>query len=351
MPGWTARRTAGCSPTSARPTVPGSTAGGSGSPSPCGQGTRSALAPPRSCSGCCLEEVSRDALRVRSVTTVLFVRHGLTALTGPVLAGWTPGVVLDDRGRAQARALAARLAQVPLHAIVTSPLERCRQTAEAIAAASTLDGSPPIHPPPIHEDERVGECRYGDWTGKQIKKLAREPLWRVVQAHPSAARFPGPDGESILDMQHRAIAAVRDWNARLGQDATYAICSHGDVIKSLIADSLGMHIDQFQRIQVDPCSLTVIRYTPLRPFLVRMNDTGGGAEGLVRLPKASQGTRHGASDAVVGGGAGAVSGAGAGTEGGHDRNGSQAVPVRDSAGRDMDGAVGPGGGRRRAADT
>ena len=76
------------------------------------------------------------------------------------------------------------------------------------------------------------------------------------------------------DVQHRAVGAVREWNARLGRDAVYLICSHGDVIKSSIADSLGMHLDLFQRIQVDPCSLTVIRYTPLRPFLLRMNDTG-----------------------------------------------------------------------------
>ena len=86
------------------------------------------------------------------------------------------------------------------------------------------------------------------------------------------------------DMQHRAVAAVRDWNARLGKDATYLICSHGDVIKAIVADSLGLHLDQCQRIQADPCSLTVIRYTPLRPFLVRMNDRGGGVDDL--MPRA-----------------------------------------------------------------
>jgi probable phosphoglycerate mutase len=101
----------------------------------------------------------------------------------------------------------------------------------------------------------------------------------VVQAHPSGARFPGEDGESMPDVQHRAVGAVREWNARLGRDATYLICSHGDVIKSLIADSLGMHLDLFQRIQVDPCSLTAIRYTPFRPFLRRMLDTGGTVSG------------------------------------------------------------------------
>jgi probable phosphomutase (TIGR03848 family) len=229
------------------------------------------------------------------VTLVLLVRHGLTAVTGSVLSGWTPGVALDDRGAAQAQALADRLAPVALDAIVSSPLDRCAQTAAAIAA-----GRPEER---VHYDERLGECKYGDWTGKPLKKLAKEPLWRVVQQHPSAARFPGPDGESMLDMQHRTVAAVRDWNSALGQDATYLICTHGDVIKAIVTDALGLHLDQCQRVQADPCSLTVIRYTPLRPFLVRMNDTGGDVAGLVRHAGSPPG-RRAESDGVVGGGAG-----------------------------------------------
>ena len=229
------------------------------------------------------------------MTLVLLVRHGLTAGTGTVLTGRTPGIPLDGRGREQAAALAARLAAVPLDAIITSPLERCRQTADAIASARNG------HPVAVQEDERLAEVRYGDWTGKPLKRLAKDPLWRVVQAHPSGVRFPGEDGESMPDVQHRAVGAVREWNARLGRDATYLICSHGDVIKSLIADSLGMHLDLFQRIQVDPCSLTAIRYTPYRPFLLRMNDTGGTVSGLVRP---DQRPRQKDEDAVVGGGAG-----------------------------------------------
>jgi len=248
------------------------------------------------------------------VTTVLLVRHGLTATTGQVLTGWTPGVGLDDRGRAQARALGARIAAVPLDAIVTSPLDRCQQTvAELIAArtagdpgsdtgSDTGNGQAPRMSGRVIDD-RVGECKYGDWTGRPLAELVKEPLWPVVQAHPSAVTFPGIGGESMLDMQHRAVAAVRDWNVRLGRDATYLICSHGDVIKAIVADALGLHLDQYQRIVADPCSLTVISYTTLRPFVLRLNDTGGGVADLLPRPAAGD-----SSDAVIGGGAGSSAG-------------------------------------------
>lgn len=231
------------------------------------------------------------------MTTVLLVRHGLTATTGQVLTGWTPGIGLDERGKTQAEKLATRLEQVDLDAIVTSPLQRCCETARAIADRRSG--------PKIEEDERLGECGYGEWTGKALKDLEKDPLWPVVQQHPSAVTFPG--GESMLGMQHRAVSAVREHNARLGEHATYLICSHGDVIKAIVADSLGLHLDQSQRIQVDPCSLTVIRYTSLRPFLVRMNDTGD-----VQLPKSpkgqegDEGQEGSGSDAMVGGGAGSA---------------------------------------------
>jgi probable phosphomutase (TIGR03848 family) len=235
------------------------------------------------------------------VTLVLVVRHGLTASTGSALTGWTPGVVLDDRGNKQARELGDRLAGVRLDAIVSSPLERCQQTAAAIAAANEANAVPKLT---VQTDDRLGECRYGDWTGQPLKRLAKDPLWRVVQQHPSAVTFPGKDGESMIAMQHRAVSAVRDWNARLGRDAAYLICSHGDVIKAILADSLGMHLDMCQRIQVDPCSLSVVRYTPVRPFVVRMNDTGGDVTALMRHDRPKPGGLGGDSDAEIGGGGG-----------------------------------------------
>lgn len=241
--------------------------------------------------------------------TVLLVRHGrTTANTAGVLAGWTPGVLLDDTGRAQVEALAARLAVLPLAAVVASPLERCQQTAAALTAVAGPGGS---SRPAVVDDVRLGECHYGDWTGRELKTLVKEPLWKVVQAHPSAAVFPGPEGESMRAMQQRAVDAVRDGDARVaadhGEDAIWVAVSHGDVIKAILADALGTHLDSFQRIVVDPASVSVVRYTSTRPFVFRSNDSGADLTPLVPTPKGRRrrtGRGPTSSDAVVGGGAG-----------------------------------------------
>jgi probable phosphomutase (TIGR03848 family) len=229
------------------------------------------------------------------VTTVVLVRHGLTdANASGVLAGWTPGVHLAEKGRAQVEALGERLAPVQFAAIVTSPLERCRETAAALAKGRDI--KPVV-------DKRVGECKYGDWTGQPLKTLVKDPLWKTVQAHPSAARFPGEDGESLAETQARAVAAVRAWNAKLGPEATYVVCSHADVIKTIVADALGVHLDLFQRIVIDPASVSIVTYTDLRPFVVRVNDTGGSVDALIPK-KTKRRARRRSSDATVGGGAG-----------------------------------------------
>lgn len=225
--------------------------------------------------------------------TLILVRHGRsTANTAGLLAGWTPGVALDERGADQAAALPARLTGIPLAEVVTSPLQRCRETlAPLLAARPGLQA---------HTEDRIGECDYGDWSGRKLAELSDEPLMEVVQRHPSAAAFPG--GESMRAMQTRAAEAVREWNARVerdhGEDAVYLMCSHGDIIKSLVAEALGLHLDLFQRISVEPCSVTVIRYTRLRPFLVRLGDTGDFASLVPREEPPGD-------DATVGGGAGA----------------------------------------------
>lgn len=231
------------------------------------------------------------------MTTVLLVRHGRTsANSAGVLAGWTPGIGLDEAGTAGASALGQRLRDLPLAAIVTSPLQRCTETATQIVRARV-----PQHRPTVHRDKALGEVRYGDWTGGELKTLAKDPLWKTVQVHPSAVTFPGEGGESLAGMQARAVAAVRRWNGTLGADATYVVVSHGDVIKAIVADALGLHLDAFQRIVVNPASLSVVQYTDMRPFVERVNDTGGDVTRL--QPPAKKKRRRTQTDAVVGGGA------------------------------------------------
>ena len=239
--------------------------------------------------------------------TVLLVRHGrTTANASGTLAGWTPGVGLDDLGRAQVAALAARAAVLPIAAVVSSPLQRCQETTAGLLAVPGPGGSPR---PAVQLDDRLGECHYGDWTGKALKDLAKDPLWRVVQAHPSAVTFPGDAGESMLGMQVRAVEAIREHDravaAAHGDDAIWVAVSHGDVIKAVLADALGMHLDAFQRLIVDPASVSVVRYTALRPFAVRVNDGGADLASLVPPARPKRGRRKPASsDAVVGGSAG-----------------------------------------------
>lgn len=226
--------------------------------------------------------------------TVILLRHGRSTANGSgVLAGRTPKVGLDDTGRDQAKALCLRLSGVPLADVVISPLLRCRQT-----VAPLLEDRGLTHT----VDSRLSEVDYGEWTGRELKTLVKEPLWRVVQAHPSAAVFPG--GEGLAGMQVRAVAAVREHDARLsaahGEEVVWLLCSHGDVLKAVLADALGQHLDAFQRIVVDPASVSVVRYTETRPFVLRMNDHGADFAGIVP-PKPKRGRKKTSSDAEIGG--------------------------------------------------
>ncbi|MEV7397135.1 MSMEG_4193 family putative phosphomutase [Aeromicrobium sp. NPDC092404] len=226
------------------------------------------------------------------MATVILVRHGrTTANASGVLAGRTAGVKLDSVGRDQARRVGERLAAVPLAGVVSSPLERCRQTARAI-----LDHQPGSPATPV--EKGITECDYGDWQGRALAELAQEDLWSVVQRQPSAAAFPG--GESLAAMQARAVAAIRRHDSALeaehGSGAVWAAVSHGDIIKSILADALGMHLDLFQRLNVSPASISIVRYAPGRPDVVAVNTDAGDLSWLAAHPPAAEGT--------VGGGAG-----------------------------------------------
>ncbi|KWX19824.1 phosphoglycerate mutase [Mycolicibacterium wolinskyi] len=219
--------------------------------------------------------------------TLILLRHGRsTSNTAHTLAGRSEGVDLDDRGVEQAEGVVSRIGDLPVRAIVRSPLLRCRRTVEPLAAALGLE--------PI-VDEGLTEVDYGGWTGRKIADLVKEPLWSVVQAQPSAAVFP--DGEGLAQVQARAVAAVRRRDRELaeahGADVLWVACTHGDVIKAVLADALGVHLDGFQRITADPASMSVIRYTDLRPFVMHINHTGAQlSAGLAAKPT---------TDAVVGG--------------------------------------------------
>ena len=225
--------------------------------------------------------------------TVILLRHGRsTSNTAHTLAGRSEGVELDEKGFAQAQDLPGRLVGLPIKALVRSPLLRCRLTLEPLAAALSLQ-------PMV--DERLAEVDYGAWTGRDLKELVKEPLWSVVQQQPSAAVFPG--GEGLAQVQARAVAAVREHDRRLraehGGDALWIACTHGDVIKAVVADALGTHLDSFQRITADTASMSVIRYTKVRPFVLHVNHTGAQlASALSAAPTQPDG---GEADAVVGG--------------------------------------------------
>lgn len=232
----------------------------------------------------------------------LLLRHGrTTANTEGVLAGWTPGIHLDPTGVEQAARLGQRLAGTPVTAVVSSPLERCRETAQAV-----LEHHPEVA---LQIDEAFGEARYGAWTGRPLKELATEPLWRDVQERPSTVTFPAHDdypSESMTAMQERAVTALARWDQAVteqhGPGAVWVAVSHGDVIKALLADALATELDRFQRIVVDPGSLSIVRAARRHPFVVRVNDTGSDALDLTGLTRAAQDDSRG--DADIGGGAG-----------------------------------------------
>ncbi|CAM3689152.1 MSMEG_4193 family putative phosphomutase [Smaragdicoccus niigatensis] len=207
--------------------------------------------------------------------TVVLLRHGeSTANVGAILAGRTPGVGLTEKGQIQAEAVSERLMKVS--ALVRSPMLRCELTLAPLVARTGLT--------PVVEDD-LSEVDYGDWTGRPLSELVQEPLWKVIQRHPSGAVFP--NGESLQSMQRRAVDAVKRLDREFGRDTVWVACTHADVIKSILADALGLHFDGYQRLHVSPASISVIRYSEVGPLVLRMNDAGadlgfGSDNGTVR---------------------------------------------------------------------
>src|SRR5258708_24289493 len=182
------------------------------------------------------------------MTEFMLIRHATNDYVKTHrLAGWTPGVHLNDFGRAKAEAIGKRLAQAHLDAIYTSPLERTVETAQAI-----LEHHPRLH---LEILDDLGEVRYGDWTGGEIQKLVHRKMWEVIQHFPSRARFP--NGEAMRQVQMRAVNALESLIEKHPR-STVAIVSHSDVIKMIVAHFLALHLDLFQRIEISPASLTIL---------------------------------------------------------------------------------------------
>jgi probable phosphomutase (TIGR03848 family) len=212
------------------------------------------------------------------MTLLLLVRHAATDAAGKRLTGWSRGVHLNARGREEAARLVERLDGIPIDAIYTSPLERCRETIAPLARRRGLT---------VVARRGLLEVDYGDWTGRTISSLRRTRLWRVVQRSPSTVRFPG--GETLLEVQARGASEL-DALAAAHPNQSIVVVTHADVIKLLVAHLVGMHADHLQRLAIDPCSVSVVSLHEGQATLVKANDTGG-LETLRRQRRPGRSTR------------------------------------------------------------
>ncbi len=200
------------------------------------------------------------------MATLFLIRHALTAETGRVLYGRAKGVSLDDRGRAQAARLADRFRPVRLTAIYSSPLERCIESVEPLAAAQRL--------PVVQRDELI-EMDAGTWTGKTLAAVRRRAAWKVVQESPGSFRFPG--GESFPEASDRVVAEL-DRIARRHRRGRVAVSTHGDIVRIALCHFMGAPLDRFQRGVIDTASISVVHLGGDMPRVLVMNDTGMGLE-------------------------------------------------------------------------
>lgn len=228
------------------------------------------------------------------MTTLILARHGRsTSNSAGTLAGRTPGIELDERGVEQATALGERLRGIGLDAVVSSPLKRCRSTAELALSSAGLDL-------PVQLDDRVMETDYGSWSGRLLKDLAELPQWRQVQQSPSSVVFP--DGEAMLGVRTRVSEAVQDWNTRLGPEAVWLLVSHGDPITALLSWALGMDFDRVQSLTVDPASVSIVHFptpkddaSPAHPRIATINSISGPLAGWIAPVEANVGGGLGAA--------------------------------------------------------
>jgi probable phosphomutase (TIGR03848 family) len=217
------------------------------------------------------------------VATCLLIRHGhSTANADGILSGRTPGVRLSARGRAQAEELAGHIAGIPIARFLSSPLQRCVETAALLAGTAFED---------VVTDKALGECGYGAWTGRRLADLVADPLWETVQKDPASARFPPDDryaAESLTEMTARVWTGLERLDAEVeqehGGDAVWVAVSHGDPIRSAIASALGSRVAGLQRSHVDPGSVTCLRWSAGVPFLIGSNGDGASLNRWLARP-------------------------------------------------------------------
>jgi probable phosphoglycerate mutase len=195
------------------------------------------------------------------MTTFYLIRHGACDGLGETIWGRTEGISLNDEGRAQAQQLADRFGGVKLDAIYSSPLQRARETAEPVARIAQRE---------IRESPAFNEIDFGEWSGKSFELLRRDERWHRFNTQRSMARIPG--GESFLDAQTRAINELEKLREQHG-DARVAIVSHADVIKAVVGYVAGAPIDFWQRLEISPCSVSIVATDEHETKLLAVNSS------------------------------------------------------------------------------
>ena len=218
---------------------------------------------------------------------IVLLRHAHSVANEKgILAGRMPGISLSEKGKNQSQDLALRLQGAHISTISCSPLERCQQT-----ILPWLQSDPAMNIEAFSREDRLNEVDYGNWSGLSLKKLSKEPLWKVIQATPSKVAFP--QGERIASMQKRAVTAIKEISDT--KSGTHLFVSHGDVIKAIIADLLSMKLDTFQKLVIDPASITIFETEKDRVVMTTFNNTSGDLAPLLKSPSTRKATLGGGS--------------------------------------------------------
>ncbi len=226
------------------------------------------------------------------MTLVILVRHAHSTANGSgILAGRTEGVHLSALGKLQAKKLSTRLGEIPLKSLRSSPLARCQETIDPWMKYRQKSIS--YSKPALVFDEDLAEVDYGLWSGKKLRALSRDPLWKTIQRSPSQVIFP--EGEGLLAMQERSMKSLHAALAQRGRGHVLLV-SHGDVLKSIVASALNMHLDEFQRIVIDPASISILDFSKEKTRVLLLNDSRSRLDPHIFLKREKM--------AQVGGGAG-----------------------------------------------